>query len=72
MHIGCGPIFLLCWPLYSDAPSAAVYAAAAPLAITAFFSLVGLGLVKARLAANSPPLLAMLLCVFYTLKPERP
>lgn len=48
MHLGCGPIFLLCWPLFSTAPGAAAHAAAAPLAITSFFVLVGLGLVKVR------------------------
>jgi hypothetical protein len=46
MHMGCGPIFLLCWPLFSDSPTAARYAAAAPLAITLVFTLVGLGIVK--------------------------
>ena len=46
MHIGCGPIFLICWPLFSSAGGAATYAAMAPLSITAFFTLVGLGIIK--------------------------
>lgn len=45
MHIGCGPIFLLCWPLFSSLPSASYFAAGAPLALTSFFTIVGLGII---------------------------
>ena len=46
MHIGCGLIYLLCWPLFSASFSSSCYAMVAPLSLTVFFSLVGLGLVK--------------------------
>ncbi len=46
IHIGTGPIFVLCWLFFSDAPSARWLAALVPFAITAQFALVGLGVIK--------------------------
>jgi phytol kinase len=46
IHIGTGPLFVLCWLLFSSASHARWLAALVPLAITARFVLVGLGLVK--------------------------
>ena len=43
IHIGTGPPYILCWNLFSSAPYAAWLAALVPLAITAQFTLVGLG-----------------------------
>lgn len=44
IHIGTGPIFVLSWLFFHDTPSARFLAALIPLAITAQFVLVGLGL----------------------------
>lgn len=46
IHIGTGPIFVLCWLLFNNAWYARWLAALIPLAITAQFALVGLGLMK--------------------------
>ncbi|MEW5938743.1 MAG: phosphatidate cytidylyltransferase [Chloroflexota bacterium] len=46
IHIGTGPIFVLCWLLFNDAPEARWLAAAIPFLITAQFALIGLGVVK--------------------------
>jgi len=46
IHIGTGPLFVLCWNLFSAEPRARVLAALVPLAITAQFVLVGLGVLK--------------------------
>ena len=46
IHIGTGPIFVLCWLLFKDTPSAPFLAALVPLAITAQFALVGTGVIK--------------------------
>lgn len=46
IHIGTGPIFVLCWLLFNDAPSAKFLAALIPLAITMQFAAVGLGIIK--------------------------
>jgi phytol kinase len=46
IHIGTGPIFVLCWLLFSDVPYARYLAAIVPLAITFQFALVGFGLMK--------------------------
>jgi len=42
IHIGTGPLFVLCWLFYPDAPEARWLAALVPFAITAQFALVGL------------------------------
>jgi phytol kinase len=46
IHIGTGPLFVLCWNFFSAAEHARYLAALVPLAITAQFVLVGLGLVQ--------------------------
>lgn len=46
IHMGTGPIFVLCWLLFSNAPSARWLAALVPFAITVQFALVGLGIMK--------------------------
>jgi phytol kinase len=43
IHIGTGPIFVLTWLFFRDTPDARFLAALIPLAITAQFALVGLG-----------------------------
>jgi phytol kinase len=44
IHIGTGPIFVLTWLFFRDTPEARFLAALIPLAITAQFVLVGLGI----------------------------
>ncbi len=46
IHIGTGPLFVLCWLLFSDRPTARYLAAIIPLLITAQFALVGAGLIR--------------------------
>jgi phytol kinase len=46
IHIGTGPIFVLCWLFFPDAPESRWLAALVPLAITLQFALVGLGIMK--------------------------
>jgi phytol kinase len=46
IHIGTGPLFVLCWLLFPAVPSARYLAALVPAAITGQFILVGTGLVR--------------------------
>jgi len=46
IHIGTGPIFVLCWLMFPDVPMSRYLAALVPLLITVQFILVGTGLVK--------------------------
>lgn len=46
IHIGTGPIYVLCWLMFSDTPEARWLAALVPLAITVQFALVGFGVIK--------------------------
>ncbi len=46
IHIGTGPVFVLCWLLFPDKPADRYLAALVPLGITLQFLLVGLGMVK--------------------------
>lgn len=46
IHIGTGPIFVLCWLMFPDVPVARWLAALVPFVITAQFALVGLGIMK--------------------------
>ena len=46
LHVVAGPVFLLTWPWFSDEARAKWWAAMVPLAMTAKFALVGLGLWK--------------------------
>ncbi|MGB3612681.1 MAG: hypothetical protein WBA10_02725 [Elainellaceae cyanobacterium] len=55
IHTGTGPLFVLCWPLFSESALSRFWAALIPLAIALQFAAVGLGLVedKAAVAAMS-------------------
>lgn len=46
IHIGTGPIFVLCWLFFSDSRFAPFLAAIIPLGITLQFALVGFGLLR--------------------------
>lgn len=46
IHMGTGPLFVLCWPLFSNSPISRYLAALVPLAITIQFILVGVGLIR--------------------------
>ncbi len=46
IHIGTGPLFVLCWFLFNNDPSARWLAALVPFAITVQFALIGLGVLK--------------------------
>lgn len=46
IHIGTGPVFVLCWLLFDDMPAARWMAALVPFAITVQFALIGLGMLK--------------------------
>jgi len=46
IHIGTGPLFVLCWNLFSAAPAARWLAALVPFAITIQFFAVGMGWMK--------------------------
>jgi phytol kinase len=46
IHIGTGPIFVLCWLLFPSQPEARFLAAVIPLLITVQFILIGLGVIK--------------------------
>ena len=43
IHIGTGPLFVLCWLLFTPSPAARWLAALVPLAITVRFALIGIG-----------------------------
>ncbi len=46
IHIGTGPLFVLCWLLFKDTPEARWLAALVPFLITVQFALIGLGVIK--------------------------
>jgi phytol kinase len=46
IHAGTGPLFVLCWLLFNEGSEARYLAALVPLAITAQFLLVGLGVIQ--------------------------
>jgi phytol kinase len=46
IHIGTGPIFVLCWFLFQNTPDARWLAALVPLVITIQFALIGFGILK--------------------------
>jgi phytol kinase len=46
IHIGTGPIFVLCWLMFPDVPISRYLAALVPLLITVQFVLVGTGVMK--------------------------
>lgn len=46
IHAGTGPIFVLCWLLFTEDPSARYLAALVPLGITIQFFLIGIGVLR--------------------------
>ena len=53
IHIGTGPIFVLCWLMYTDVFISRWLAALVPLVITLQFALVGLGIMKDEAAVKA-------------------
>lgn len=53
IHIGTGPIFVLCWLMYADAPISRWLAALVPFLITVQFALVGTGILKDEAAVKA-------------------
>jgi phytol kinase len=53
IHIGTGPIFVLCWLMYPNVPISRWLAALIPLLITAQFALVGTGIIKDEAAVKA-------------------
>jgi phytol kinase len=53
IHIGTGPLFVLCWLLFDNAAYARYMAALVPFSITIQFALVGLGVVKDEAAVQA-------------------
>ena len=53
IHIGTGPIFVLCWLMYPDVWISRWLAALVPLVITVQFALVGLGILKDEAAVKA-------------------
>jgi phytol kinase len=53
IHIGTGPIFVLCWLMYPDAPISRWLAALVPLLITMQFALVGTGVIQDEAAVKA-------------------
>ena len=53
IHIGTGPIFVLCWLMFPDVPAARWLAALVPGLITVQFALVGLGILKDEAAVQA-------------------
>src|SRR5512132_1884066 len=53
IHIGTGPIFVLCWLMYPDVWISRWLAALVPLLITVQFALVGFGILKDEAAVKA-------------------
>ena len=53
IHIGTGPIFVLCWLMFPDLPISRYLAALVPLLITVQFALVGTGIMKDEAAVQA-------------------
>jgi len=53
IHMGTGPLFVVCWLLFNQSASARYLAALVPFAITAQFVLVGLGVIKDEAAVKA-------------------
>jgi phytol kinase len=53
IHIGTGPIFVLCWILFPGSTASRFLAALIPLGIVIQFTLVGLGVLKDRSAVEA-------------------
>jgi len=53
IHMGTGPLFVLCWLLYTPDPRSRFLAALVPFAITVQFILVGIGIIRDPTAVQS-------------------
>ena len=53
IHIGTGPIFVLCWLMYPDVPISRWLASFVPLLITVQFVLVGTGIIQDEAAVKA-------------------
>jgi phytol kinase len=53
IHTGTGPVFVLCWLMFTDAPVSPYLAALVPFAITLQFLLVGLGVIRDAAAVKA-------------------
>src|SRR5919108_4209753 len=53
IHIGTGPIFVLCWLMYPDVYISRWLAALVPLVITSQFVMVGTGVIKDEAAVKA-------------------
>lgn len=53
IHIGTGPIFVLCWLLFKEGDAARWLAALVPFSITVQFALIGLGIIKDEASVKS-------------------
>lgn len=53
IHIGTGPIFVLCWFFFDDTPAARWLAALVPFAITVQFALIGFGILKDKASVDA-------------------
>ena len=53
IHIGTGPIFVLCWFFFDETPSARWLAALVPFAITVQFALIGFGVLKDKASVDA-------------------
>jgi phytol kinase len=53
IHIGTGPIFVLCWLMFPESPISRWLAALVPLLITVQFALVGTGVLKDEAAVKA-------------------
>jgi phytol kinase len=53
IHIGTGPIFVLCWLLFPNTSASRFMASLVPLAITLQFIMVGIGVIKDEAAVQA-------------------
>lgn len=53
IHMGTGPLFVICWPLYSDSPYSPYLAALVPFSFSLQFALVGLGIINDESAVQA-------------------
>ena len=53
IHIGTGPLFVLCWLLFPNTQASRYIAALVPLAITLQFFLVGIGVIRDQSAVQA-------------------
>jgi phytol kinase len=53
IHMGTGPLFVLCWLIFADSPYARYLAVLVPLTITAQFVLVGSGVIRDEAAVQA-------------------